>query len=175
MTSSSPADPKAPADAMDALRLLVADLQALADRLALTEHPEHRNPADQPAPKEDEARFAQILEEARERVAGPRAVVMLLSEHAPLKRRFLERLLGPLPNLPAQLAESLTESSTGPVRLEYGPAPERVAASAELAIPIIRLPAPTLERGLAIIDTPAIETPAIEDIPAVAANDGRSA
>ena len=175
MSSIPPADPKAPANPVDALRLLVADLQALADRLAPPEHPEHGNSGDPLQHNEAEPRFVLTLKAARERVAGPRAVVMLLSEHAPLKRRFLERLLGPLPHLPAQLAESLTESSTGPVRLEYGLAPERVAPTAAQAIPIIRLPAPTLQRGLAVIDTPAIETPAIEETPAVASNDSRSA
>jgi hypothetical protein len=159
---------------VDALRLLVPDLQALVDRLALAEDPEHGNPEH----KKDSPRFVQTVKAAQKRVAGPRAVVMLLSEHALLKRHFLERLLGPLPNLPEPLAELVTESMRGPVRLEYGPAPERVAPTSEQAIPVLRLPTPTLKRGLAVIDTPAIETPAIEDSLAIedaATTDGRGA
>ena len=161
MIPSPPVDPKAPVDPVDALRLLVADLQALADRLALTEGSQHGNPESQEAAP----RFVQLLKAARERVTGPRAVVMLLSEHAALKRRFLERLLGPLSTFPETLAECSPEAVGVPVRLEYAPTPERTAPTLEQPIPVIRLPISTLERGLAVIDTPAIETPAIEEAP----------
>jgi hypothetical protein len=163
MTSNPSADVKAPVDAVDALWLLVADLRALSDRLALSENPEQRDP-ERTAPN---PRFVETLKAAEERVSGPRAVVMLLSEHPLLKRRFLERLLGPLSDLPEPVAELLSERVRGPVRLEYGLAAERVAPTAEQAIPVVRLPASTLERGLAVIDTPAIETPVIEDTPAI--------
>jgi hypothetical protein len=160
MIPSPPADPKALIDPVDALRLLVDDLQALADRLTLAGDPPHGSPEHgKPEQKEASTRLVQSLKAARERVAGPRAVVMLLSEHASLKRHFLERLLGPFPKSP--LAELITESMRGPVRLEYGPTPEHVAPSSEQDLPLIRLPA--LERGLAVIDTPAIETPVIEE------------
>lgn len=168
MTPSSPPDSKAPVDPVDALRLLVADLQSLADRLTLAGDPEHGNPEQ----KEASPRLVQSLKAARERVAGPRAVVMLLSEHALLKRRFLERLLGPLPCLPERVAELLSERGRGSVRLEYGPAAELVEPTPQQAVPVIRLPVSTLERGLAVIDTPAIETPVIED---AAATDGLDA
>jgi hypothetical protein len=162
MIPSPPADPKALIDPVDMLRLLVDDLQALADRLTLAGDPPHGNPEHgKPEQKEASPRLVQGLKAARERVAGPRAVVMLLSEHTSLKRHFLERLLGPFPKLPEPLAELVTESMRGPVRLEYGATPEHVAPASEQCLPIIRLPA--LERGLAVIDTPAIETPAIED------------
>jgi hypothetical protein len=168
MTSPPLTDQKPREDPTEGLRVLVADLQVLAGRLELKE----RIPGLQTA-----------LKAAQERVSGPRALVMLLSEHAELKRRFLERLLGP--NL-ALVPNSTTEC----IRLEYGPEPESTVtmsqqASApaapldplqsflsrgiidDAADPIvdtprhamqtIRLPNPTLKGGLAVIDTPVVE------------------
>ena len=102
MTSPHLTDQKPRIDPVEALRVLVADLRALAERLAL---------------KERSRSLQQTLKAAQERVSGPRAVVMLLGEHEDLKRRFLERLLGP--NL-AQVPKPTTVCT----RLEYGAEPE---------------------------------------------------
>ena len=131
--------------------MLVADLRALAERLAL---------------KEQDRNLQQTLNAAQERVSGPRAVVMLLGEHEDLKRRFLERLLGP--NL-AQVPKPTTVCT----RLEYGaqaecsvtvpqgltavPPPDQLEAL-EKTVRTIRLPNPTLKSDLAVIDTPIVES-----------------
>jgi hypothetical protein len=159
-------------DPTEGLRVLVADLLALTGRLELKERvPELRA----------------TLKAAQERVCGPRALVMLLSEHAELKRRFLERLLGP------DLA-LVPNPTTACTRLEYGeeaertdtipqgrPAtlpidplesflsgrtlnnptddiPENIPDTPRQAMQTIRLPNPTLKGGLAVIDTPAVES-----------------
>jgi hypothetical protein len=131
--------------------VLVADLRALADRLALKEH---------------DSSLQQTLKAAQERVSGPRAVVMLLGEHEDLKRRFLERLLGP--NL-AQVPKPTTVCT----RLEYGAQPECSVTmpqgltavlpldqldALEKTVRTIRLPNPTLTGDLAVIDTPIVES-----------------
>ena len=145
--------------------MLVADLRALADRLAL---------------KEANRSLQQTLKAAQERVSGPRAVVMLLGEHEDLKRRFLERLLGP--NL-AQVPKPTTVCT----RLEYGAQlecsvtmPQGLTAvlpldqleaflvrhadrqtdrdTMEKTVRTIRLPNPTLKGDLAVIDTPIVES-----------------
>src|SRR5437763_150874 len=102
MTSPPLTDQTPREDPTEGLRALVADLQALTGRLELKE----RTPD-----------LKAALKAAQERVCGPRALVMLLSEHAELKRRFLERLLGP--NL-ALVPNPTTECT----RLEYGAEPE---------------------------------------------------
>jgi hypothetical protein len=133
MTSPHLSDQKPRVDPVDGLRVLAADLRALVDRLEL----KARNHNLQPT-----------LKAIEQRLSGPRAVVMLLSEHEQLKRRFLERLLGP------KLAQ-VPKATTGCIRLEYGAAPE-----CNLNDPlgqVIRLPNPTLKSGLAVIDTPALE------------------
>jgi hypothetical protein len=165
MTSPQPTDQKPRIDPVEALRVLVADLRALADQLAL---------------KELSHSLQQTLKAAQERVSGPRAVVMLLGEHEDLKRRFLERLLGP--NL-AQVPKPTTVCT----RLEYGAQPEcsetmpqgltavlpldqleaflvrhadRQADrdTMEKTVRTIRLPNPTLKGDLAVIDTPIVES-----------------
>jgi hypothetical protein len=161
MTSPQPTDQKPCIDPVEALRVLVADLRALADRLALNEH-NHS--------------LQQTLKTAQERVSGPRAVVMLLGEHEDLKRRFLERLLGP--NL-AQVPKPTTVCT----RLEYGAQPEcsvTMPQGLTAALPLdqleaflvqhadrdtmektvrtIRLPNPTLKGDLAVIDTPIVKS-----------------
>jgi hypothetical protein len=85
-------------DPTEGLRVLVADLLTLTGRLDL---------------KERIPDLQATLKAAQERVCGPRALVMLLSEHAELKRRFLERLLGP----DLALVPNPTTECT---RLEYG-------------------------------------------------------
>jgi hypothetical protein len=151
MTSPQPTDQKPRIDPIEALRVLVADLRALADRLALKEH---------------SGTLQQTLKAAQERVSGPRAVVMLLGEHEDLKRRFLERLLGP--NL-AQVPKPTTVCT----RLEYGAQPECSVTmpqgltavlppdqleTLEKTVRTIRLPNPTLKGDLAVIDTPIVES-----------------
>ena len=180
MTSPHLTDQKPRIDPVEALRLLVADLQALVVRLELKD----RSPTMQSA-----------LKAAQQRVSGPRAVVVLLGEHEELKRRFLERLLGP------ELA-LLPNPTTVCTRLEYGAEPESTVAMPQAtpvvapldpledflgrrtmnpntshlintpgetpdgteekteekqqAMQLIRLPNPTLQGGLAVIDTPAV-------------------
>jgi hypothetical protein len=161
MTSPHLTDQKPRIDPVETLRVLVADLRALAARLALKEH----NP-----------NLQQTLKAAQERVSGPRAVVMLLSEHEDLKRRFLERLLGP--NL-AQVPKP-TRVCT---RLKYGAEPECTVTmsqgltavlpldqldaflvrhtdrdTTEKTVQTIRLPNPALKGDLAVIDTPIVES-----------------
>jgi hypothetical protein len=157
MTSPHLLEPKPPIDPVEALRVLVADLRALADRLGLKEHGRG---------------LQQTLKAAQDRVSGPRAVVMLLSEHEGLKRRFLERLLGP--NL-AQVPNPTAVCT----RLEYGAQPECTVTmpqgltavlpldqleafldrhSMEKAMQTIRLPNPALKDDLAVIDTPVLES-----------------
>jgi hypothetical protein len=130
-------------DEVDGLRVLVAELRALVDRLEL---------------KESSHNLQSTLKTAEQRLAGPRAVVMLLSEHEELKRRFLERLLGP------KLAQ-VPKPTTTCIRLEYGIAPE-CSVSMPLGLTAsetpgrimetIRLPNPTLKSGVALIDTPVL-------------------
>jgi hypothetical protein len=176
MTSPPLTDQKPREDPTEGLRALVADLRALTVRLELKE----RTPD-----------LQTTLQAAQERVCGARALVMLLSEHAELKRRFLERLLGP--NL-ALVPNPTTECT----RLEYGTEPERTVTMSQRisapapALPLdplqsflsrgigsdasdtgttdtivdtpreamqtIRLPNPTLKGGLAVLDTPAVES-----------------
>jgi hypothetical protein len=161
MTSPHLTDQKPRIDPVEALRVLVADLRALAERLALKEHSRS---------------LQQTLKAAQERVSGPRAVVMLLSEHKDLKRRFLERLLGP--NL-AQVPKP-TRVCT---RLEYGAEPECTVTmsqgltavlrldqleaflvrhtdrdTTEKTVRTIRLPNPALKGDLVVIDTPIVES-----------------
>jgi hypothetical protein len=188
MTLPPLTDQKVPrVDPTEALRVLVAELRALVARLEL----------------KDRAHLQDTLNAAQERVCGPRAVVLLLGEHEELKRRFLERLLGP--NL-----TQLPSPTTVCTRLEYGAeaectvaVPQQMPPAAPLdplenflgrritnappsSIPIstpgeapvvslvgdaseeteerphpmqlIRLPNPTLQGGLAVIDTPAVES-----------------
>lgn len=172
MTSPPLTDQKLREDPVEALRVLVADLRALAARLELKEH----TPG-----------LQATLKAAQERVSGPRAVVMLLGEHAELKRRFLERLLGPIALVP--------DPTTECTRLEYGPEPECTVTTPDgltavlpldqlesflspqpligpaavdnadtmketprQAMRAIRLPNPTLKGGLAVIDTPVVES-----------------
>jgi hypothetical protein len=158
MTSPQPTDLSPRLDPADALRVLVADLQALADRLGLEEH---------------STSLQQTIKAAQERVAGPRAVVMLMSEHRDLKRRFLERLLGPSIAMVPEPVSACT-------RLEYGAdaectvtMPQGLTAVLPLeqlkgflgrrgmempqrAMQAIRLPNPALKQGLAVIDTPVV-------------------
>jgi hypothetical protein len=157
MTSPHLTDPKPPIDSADALRVLVADLRALAERLAIKEHSHN---------------LLHTLKAAQERVSGPRAVVMLLGEHGDLKRRFLERLLGP--NLAA-----VPNPTVVCTRLEYGSEPEctvsmpqgltavlpldqleafRDRHTREETTQIIRLPNPALKDDLVVIDTPVVES-----------------
>src|SRR5882757_1878260 len=103
MTSPPLTDQTPREDPTEALRVLVADLLALTGRLEL---------------KERIPDLQATLKAAQERVCGPRALMMLLSEHAELKRRFLERLLGP------DLA-LLPNPTTECTRLEYGAEPEQ--------------------------------------------------
>jgi hypothetical protein len=160
MTSPHPTEQKPRIDPVEALRVLVADLRALAERLALKEH--NRS-------------LQQTLKAAQERVSGPRAVVMLLGEHEDLKRRFLERLLGP--NL-----TQVPKPTTVCTRLEYGAEPECSVTMSqgltavlpldqldaflvrhtdrhnlETTVQTIRLPNPALKGDLAVIDTPIVE------------------
>src|ERR1700751_20242 len=130
-------------DPVDGLRVLVAELRALVDRLEL---------------KERSHNLQSTLKTAEQRLAGPRAVVMLLSEHEELKRRFLERLLGP------KLAQ-VPKPTTACIRLEYGIAPEcagrmagglRAGEAPGRMMETIRLPNPTLKSGVALIDTPVL-------------------
>jgi hypothetical protein len=157
MTSPHQTDPKRPIDSVDALRVLVTDLRALAEQLAL---------------KERSHSLQKTLKTAQERVSGPRSVVMLLSEHEDLKRRFLERLLGPnLAHVPNPTVVC--------TRLEYGLEPEctismpqgvtavlpldqleafRDRHMPEKTTQIIRLPNPALKDDLAVIDTPVVKS-----------------
>jgi hypothetical protein len=159
MTSPYLTDQKPRIEPVEALRVLVADLRTLGERLELKDHS-----------------LRQTLKAAQQRLSGPRAVVMLFGEHEDLKRRFLERLLGP--NL-AQLPNPTAVCT----RLEYGAEPEctvtmpqgltavlpldQLAAflvrhtdrhPIEKTIQTIRLPNPTLKGDLAVIDTPAVES-----------------
>lgn len=158
MTSPHLPEPNAHDDSVDGLRLLVADLQSLADRLGL---------------KDRSRNLRQTLKTTQERVSGPHAVVMVLGQQPELKRRFLERLLGScLAGVPASL-----NSCT---RLEYGTEAEGVVTMPRgltALLPLeqmgefldrrsvdmpkqtmqtIRLPNSALGRGLAVIDTPPI-------------------
>ena len=143
MISPTVTDQKQRADATDGLRVLVAELRSLIDRLEL---------------KERSHNLQSTLKTAEQRLAGPRAVVMLLSEHEELKRRFLERLLGPkLTQVP--------KPTTACIRLEYGIAPEcsvsmplglTTAETPGRVMETIRLPNPTLKSGVALIDTPVL-------------------
>jgi hypothetical protein len=103
MTSPPLTDQTPREDPTEGLRALVADLLALTGRLEL---------------KERIPDLQATLKAAQERVWGPRALVMLLSEHEELKRRFLERLLGP------DLA-LIPNPTTECTRLEYGVEPEQ--------------------------------------------------
>ena len=131
--------------------MLVADLRALADRLAL---------------KEQNHNLQQTLKAAQERVSGPRAVVMLLGEHEDLKRRFLERLLGPnLTQVPKpttvctrfEYGAQLECSLTMPQGLTAVLPPDQLEALNK-TVRTIRLPNPTLKGDLAVIDTPIVES-----------------
>jgi hypothetical protein len=135
MNSPQLSDQKPRVDTVDGLHVLVADLRALADRLELKERSHALRPT---------------LEALEQRLSGPRAVVMLLSESEELKRRFLERLLGP------KLAQ-VPRPTTACIRLEYA-AVAGCAADVPRAngIELIRLPNPTLKSGLAVIDTPVV-------------------
>ncbi len=148
---------EASADPAADLRLLLSDLQWLVERLGL---------------KEQSRGLSQTLKAAQDQLAGPRAVALLLAERADLKRRFLERLLGPVPELP--------ECIDAVCRLEYGREPECVVQlpegltavlplhqvreflerrGADLpanATRLAHLPSPALERGLAVVDTPPL-------------------
>ncbi|MGB9419209.1 MAG: hypothetical protein WCB58_23060, partial [Acidobacteriaceae bacterium] len=183
MTLPPLTDQKVPrVDPIEALRVLVAELRALVARLEL---------------KDGTPGLQDTLNAAQERVCGPRAVVVLLGEHEALKRRFLERLLGPnLAHLPNPTAVC--------TRLEYGAEPECTVTMPQetpaalpmmdplesflkrqtiigaagqphimppvaealntpeekprQAMQLIRLPNPTLQGGLAVIDTPAVES-----------------
>lgn len=184
MTSPPLTDQTPREDPTEGLRALVADLLTLTSRLEL---------------KQRIPDLQATLKAAQERVCGPRALVMLLSEHEELKRRFLERLLGP------DLA-LIPNPTTECTRLEYGAEPEqtvtmlqgqpgaqpldplesflgqRILGNATENIPeaiqeitpenipekspetprkamqTIRFPNPTLKGGLAVIDTPAVES-----------------
>ncbi len=160
MASPYLVDPIKPIDPVDALRLLVVDVQALADRLAL---------------RQANRGLQQLLDATQERVFGPRTVIMLMGETAAVKRRFLERLLGPQLN-------AVPEPATGCLRLQYGAEAECTVSLPEgltAVMPLeqvpdflarqggempqhsrqtVRLPNAALARGLAIIDTPAMET-----------------
>jgi hypothetical protein len=137
MTPPPLSDQKLRVDAVDELRVLGAELRALAKRLEL----KARNHELQPT-----------LKALEQRLSGPHAVVMLVSEHEELKRRFLERLLGP------DLAQ-VPKPTTACVRLEYGTAPQSAERlpSAQ-TIDAIRMLNPTLKSGLAVIDTPAFKS-----------------
>jgi hypothetical protein len=159
MASPHLVDPIKPVDAVDALRLLVADLQALADRLGL---------------KQNNRALHQSLDALEHQVFGPRTVVLLMGETAAVKRSFLERLLGP------QLAQ-VPEPVSGPLRLEHGAEascsvilPQGLTAEMPLeqlpeflarqggVLPhhsreTVRLPNPILSKGLAVVDTPAAD------------------
>jgi hypothetical protein len=135
MTSLS--DQKARVDAVDELRALAAELRALAEPLEL---------------KARTHELQLTLKALERRLSGPRAVVMLVSEHEDLKRRFLERLLGPnLMQVPKPTAAC--------VRLEYG-ATSASMQNGQLAqtTDAIRLPNPALKSGLAVIDTPVLKS-----------------
>ncbi len=135
MNSPQLTDQKPRVDAVDGLQVLVADLRTLADRLEL---------------KERSHTLLPTLEELEQRLSGPRAVVMLLSESEELKRRFLERLLGP------KLAQ-VPRPTTACIRLEYGAVPGYAAdVPTAKEMELIRLPNPTLKSGLAVIDTPVV-------------------
>jgi hypothetical protein len=151
MTSPQPTDQKPRIDPVEALRVLIADLWALAARLAL---------------KEQNHNLQQTLKAAQERVSGPRAVVMLLGEHEDLKRRFLERLLGPnLTQVPKpttvctwlEYGAQLECSLTMPQGLTAVLPPDQLEAL-EKTVRTIRLPNPTLKGDLAVIDTPILES-----------------
>jgi hypothetical protein len=137
MTSPSLSDQKARVDAVDELRALAAELRALAERLELKARTHELQPT---------------LNALEQRLSGPRAVVMLVSEHEDLKRRFLERLLGPnLIQVPKPTAAC--------VRLEYGATPASMQ-NGQLAqtTDAIRLPNPALKTGLAVVDTPVLKS-----------------
>lgn len=139
-------------DPAETLRPLVAELRTLVDKLEL---------------QDDDAALARTLHAAQEKVAGPRAVVMLLGEREDLKRQFLERLLGPgVAELPAPTAVCtwLEYGATAEctVTMPLGmtaviPLAELPTVPEERAMLSIRLPDPTLQGGLALIDIPAAE------------------
>jgi hypothetical protein len=133
MNSPQLFDQKPRVDTVDGLHVLVADLRALAERLELKERSHALRPT---------------LEALGQRLSGPRAVVMLLSDSEELKRRFLERLLGP------KLAQ-VPRPTTTCIRLEYAPVAGCAADMPRAnGMELIRLPNPTLKSGLAVIDTP---------------------
>ena len=166
MASPYLVDPIKPVDPVDALRLLVVDLEALADRQGL---------------KQKNRALQHTLDATQQRVFGPRTVIMLMGETAAVNRRFLERLLGP------QLAH-VPEPVTGCVRLEHGAEAEcsvSLPQGLTAVMPLeqlpaflvrqhgemppqsrqtIRLPNPTLAKGLAVIDTPAMDTLAMDTL-----------
>jgi hypothetical protein len=124
-------------DAAEGLRELVAELRSLAERLEL---------------KARSHNLQATLQALERRIAEPRAVVILLSEHEELKRRFLERLLGP--NL-----TQVPKPTTGCIRLEYRAAVEPSKSTPlPRAIETIQLSNPTLKNGLAVIDTPVMKS-----------------
>lgn len=153
------------ADPADDLRLLLSDLQFLVERHGL---------------KEQSRGLAESLKAAHDRLSGPRSVALLVGERTDLKRRFLERLLGPVPELP--------ECNDVAWRLEYGREPECVVPMPEGLTAVLplhqvsdflarrgadlpagsprltRLPSPALERGLAVLDTPALSQVARESL-----------
>jgi hypothetical protein len=139
-------------DPVETLRPLVAELRTLVDKLEL---------------QDDDAALARSLHAAQEKVAGPRAVVMLLGEREDLKRQFLERLLGPgVAELPAPTAVctwlEYGETSECTVTMPLGmtavmPLRELQSIPGERTTLSIRLPDPTLRGGLALIDIPAAE------------------
>lgn len=151
-------------DPVDALRLFVTDLLALADRLAL----QQRNRA-----------LKQSLDVTQERVFGPRTAIMLLGETAVVKRHFLKRLLGPhLNTIPtpvdgclrlehgaeAECTVSLPQGLTAVMPLEQLPdfLARHNGAMPPRAKQTIRLPNPVLARGIAVLDTPALDSPALD-------------
>jgi hypothetical protein len=180
MTSPPLTDQTPREDPTEGLRVLVADLLALTGRLEL---------------KERIPELQATLKAAQERVCGPRALVMLLSEHPELKRRFLERLLGPdlalVPNpmtactrleYGAEAERTVTMPQELPAALPLDPlesflsgrtlnnptddipdaitenTPDTIRDTPRQAIETIRLPNPTLKGGLAVIDTPVVES-----------------
>ncbi len=159
MASPQLVNPIKTIDPVDAMRLLVGDLEGLADRLGL---------------KQKSRGLQQRLRATHERVFGPRTAILLLSESATLKRRFLERLLGPLPT-------GVPEPRAGCLRLEHGAEAEYSAAMPQgmtASMPLeqlphflsrrggemtphwrqtVRVPSPVLAKELAVIDTPALD------------------
>lgn len=159
MASPQLVKPIKTSDPMDALGILVVDLQSLCDRLGLRGNCHSLQP---------------LLDAVEKRVFGPRTTVLLLGETAAIKRRFLERILGP--NL-----GKIPEPSGGSLHLEHGPEPECTISLPQgltAVMPLeqmpdflarrqgetqshwrqtVRLPNAALARGLAIIDTPGAD------------------